>query len=156
MRKRASWIIGCLAVAIATPAAAQDGRPGADAERLPSVELPPELDRVLRDYERAWSGSDPAALSELFTRDGFALPLGRAPARGADAIRAAYENAGGPLRLRALAWEAGDSVAWIVGAYGYRPDGVDAGKFVLALSRSPGGPWRIAADIDSPIRRSQP
>ena len=35
MRKRASWIIGCLAVAIATPAAAQDGRPGAARSHSP-------------------------------------------------------------------------------------------------------------------------
>ena len=38
---------------------------------LPSVDLPPELNRVLGDYERHWKASDGTALSELFTDDGF-------------------------------------------------------------------------------------
>ncbi len=154
-----AWMIGCLALTTGVPAVAQEAqeaRSGTAAEAIPSVELPPELDRVLRDYERAWGGSDAAALAALFARDGFALPLGRPPARGREAIRSAYGNAGGPLRLRALAYAAEDTVAWIVGAYGYDPEGFDAGKFVLALTRRPGGPWEIAADIDSPIRRSEP
>lgn len=155
MRTAARWMVGIVLVAIAAPGTAQEvSLPGPD--RIPSVELPPELDRVLRDYERGWSASDPSALAELFARDGFALPMGRAPARGREAIRAAYANAGGPLRLRALAWAAADTVGWIVGAYTYRPDGTDDGKFVLALRRSPDGPWEISADIDSPIRRSEP
>jgi hypothetical protein len=33
------------------------------AERMPSVDLPTVLDRVLRDYERAWGGGDAAALA---------------------------------------------------------------------------------------------
>jgi hypothetical protein len=43
---------------------------------LPSVDLPPPLARVLTDYETAWQAKDPAALSRLFTEDGFVLSPG--------------------------------------------------------------------------------
>ena len=61
---------------------------------LPSITLPPALDRVLRDYERAWR-------------------------------------------------------ARIIGAYARESGEPDIGKFVLALRRTSGGPWRIAADMDN-------
>ncbi|NNE34150.1 MAG: DUF4440 domain-containing protein, partial [Rhodothermales bacterium] len=35
--------------------------------------LPPELDRVLRDYEQAWRSSDEVVLAKLFAHDGFVL-----------------------------------------------------------------------------------
>jgi hypothetical protein len=41
---------------------------------LPSVTLPPELDRVLRDYETAWTAKDAARLAKLFAEDGYVLP----------------------------------------------------------------------------------
>lgn len=120
---------------------------------LPSVALPPDLDRVLRDYERAWEAGDAPALASLFTEDGF-VPTGARWVRGHDAIREAYARAGGALRLRALAYAVQDTVGYIVGAYGYgdEPSTGDRGKFVLAVRRSPGGPWRIAADLDSTNR----
>jgi len=132
------------------PAAASPAVP-----RLPSVMLPPELDRVLRDYERLWKAGDGAGLARLFTDDGFiARPGGWI--RGRDAIGAAYQRmAGGDLRLRALAYAAGDTVGYIVGAYAYAQTAgeSDAGKFVLTLRRAPGAPWFIASDLDSAIRR---
>jgi len=123
----------------------------------PSVTLPPELDRVLRDYERAWQARDAAGLAALFAEDGFVLANGRPPARGRDAIRAAYAGAGGPLSLRALAYAAEDSVGFIIGAYAPGAGSGDIGKFVLALRRPGGGrgPWLIAADIDNPSQRPQ-
>lgn len=123
------------------------------APPLPSVMLPPELDRVLRDYERAWENGDAAALAGLFTQDGF-VPTGSGWVRGADAIREAYARAGGALRLRALAYAVQDTVGYVVGAYRYADDSstADRGKFVLALRRSPAGPWRIAADLDNTNR----
>lgn len=133
---------------------------GAEAQapavpRLPSVTLPAELDRVLRDYERLWKAGDGAGLAALFTEDGFiARPGGWI--RGRDAIRAAYQAmAGGDLQLRALAYAAGDTVGYIVGAYGYGATAstTDQGKFVLTLRRQRGSPWRIASDLDSAIRR---
>ena len=130
-------------------------RPVDTTPPLPSVTLPPALDRVLRDYERGWTAGDEAALAELFTADGFVLQGGRPPRRGRAAIREAYASAGAPVALRALAYATADSVGYIVGAYGERP-GVDQGKFVLALRRGRDGRWRIAADMDNPSPRAAP
>ena len=126
-----------------------------DPTQLPSVTLLAELDRVLRDYERAWAAGDPAALANLFTEDGFVLSNGNTPVRGHLAIRERYANAGGALRLRALGYATDDTVGYIVGAYGYgdEPGSPDNGKFVLALRRAANGHWLIAADIDNTNRR---
>lgn len=117
--------------------------------RLPSVTLPAEVERVLRDYERHWTAGDEAALAALFAEDGFILQNGRPPVRGREAIRQAYASSRGPLRLRALDYAADGSVGYIIGAFGYGEGDADMGKFVLALRREPGGPWLIAADIDN-------
>jgi ketosteroid isomerase-like protein len=115
----------------------------------PSVTLPPALDRVLRDYERAWQAHDADGLAALFATDGFVLADTRSPVRGRAAIREAYAHAGGPLLLRALAFQANGSVGWIVGVYRHDAASGDAGKFVLALQRDGDGRWLIAADIDN-------
>jgi ketosteroid isomerase-like protein len=135
---------------IVTPAHAQEPA----YAPLPLVTLPPELDRVLRDYERAWRAGDEAALAALFTPDGF-VPTRDGWVRGSEAIRRTYADGAGPLRLRALAWATADTVGYIVGAYGYGddPDGGDTGKFLLALRRGPEGRWLIAADLDNSNRR---
>jgi ketosteroid isomerase-like protein len=121
-------------------------------EQNPTVNLPPELDRVLRDYERHWKAKDGAALSALFTEDGF---IARGPwIRGRDAIRAAYStSSGGDLRLRAVGYAAGDTVGYIVGGYRYGEAASDGGKFILALRRAPRGDWKIAADLDASNRQ---
>lgn len=126
------------------------------SKELPDVTLPPELDRVLRDYERAWRAGDAAALASLFAEDGFALQNNNRPIRGRAAIQAAYEGKGGnPLRLRALAFADGDTVGYIIGAYGYGNTPGDTGKFTLTLRRSPGKPWLIFSDIDNTNASSQ-
>lgn len=139
----------------AQPAAGAAGATGAAAAApLPSVTLPPELDRVLRDYERAWSARDADGLAALFADDGFVLANGAAPRRGRAAIAEGYRGSGGPLALRALGYATADTVGWIAGAFARAPGEPDGGKFVLALRRAAvGQPWRIAADIDNPIRR---
>ena len=124
---------------------------------LPSIALPADLDRVLRDYERAWQAGDENALTALFTEDGF-VPTGQGWVRGRDAIRATYQSSSGDLQLRALAFAVQDTVGYIVGAYGYgeTPPVPDRGKFVLALRRARGGgPWLIAADLDQSNRTQQ-
>ncbi|HKE55282.1 MAG TPA: SgcJ/EcaC family oxidoreductase, partial [Pyrinomonadaceae bacterium] len=63
----------------------------------PSVDLPPELARVLRDYEAAWSKRDATALAQLFAEDGFVLPNGGTPVRGRAAVEKFYAGHGGPL-----------------------------------------------------------
>lgn len=130
---------------------ARQGTPPQAPAPLPSVDLPPELDRVLRDYEKHWKANNGEALSELFTDDGFINRNGWI--RGRDAIRQAYARSGGDLRLRALGYAAGDTVGYIVGGYRYGDAANDGGKFVLALRRAPRGEWKIAADLDAANRQ---
>lgn len=126
------------------------------SKALPDVTLPPELDRVLRDYERAWRAGDAVALASLFVEDGFALQNNSPPIRGRPDIQAAYESqAGGPLRLRALAFANGDTIGYIIGAYGYGDPSGDTGKFTLTLRRTPGEPWLIVSDMDNQNASSQ-
>jgi ketosteroid isomerase-like protein len=137
---------------VVLPSAALAAQVPADkpvATVLPSVTLPPALDRVLRDYERAWQGKDPAALAKLFTEDGMTLSNGKSWQRGRAAIEKGYAGAGGALTLRAVSYAVGDTVGYIIGGFALRPGEADAGKFVLALRRSRDGVWRIAADIDN-------
>ncbi len=131
-------------------AMAQQPDPAPAATLLPSVVLPPDLDRVLRDYERAWQGHDARALSELFAEDGFVLTGGHPPVRGRAAIRAAYSGAGGALSLRALAYSRTGRLGYIIGGFGTAPAAVDTGKFVLTLKRSARGRWLIMSDMDNP------
>jgi uncharacterized protein (TIGR02246 family) len=138
--------------AFARGAAAQETVPPAASE-LPSIALPPELDRVLRDYEAAWQRGDAAGLAALFAEDGFVLQGGRAPVRGRAAVQAAYAGQGGaPLRLRALAAAVADTVGFIIGAYRAGDAPGDQGKFTLTLRRRPGGRWLIFSDMDNPSR----
>jgi uncharacterized protein (TIGR02246 family) len=126
------------------------GQRPASSDTLPTVLLPPDLDRVLRDYERAWRARDAGGLAALFTEDGFVLSGGAPPVRGRAKIQARYAGSGGPLHLRAIAFAADDTVGYIIGTYGASPAEINAGKFVLALRRQPGGQWQIAADMDNP------
>ena len=107
---------GALALLVpAAPLPAQQVSPSTPAP-LPSVALPAALDRVLRDYERAWIARDAKALAALFTPDGLLMRPGFAPVRGTAAIEVAYQGAGGPLALRAFAYAFGQHqvmpVAW--------------------------------------------
>ena len=120
----------------------------------PDVALPPGLERVLRDYERAWRAGDAMALAALFAEDGFVLQGNHPPVRGRAAIQAAYEGQGeAPLRLRALAYSVEESNGYIIGAYGYGDTPGDMGKFTLTLRRAPGGSWLIFSDMDNSNRR---
>ena len=116
---------------------------------IPSVSLPPALDRVLRDYERAWSARDAAGLAALFVADGFVLPGGKPPARGRSAIRAAYEGHGGPLALRAFAFGVEGATGWILGGYAWKAGDPDDGKFTLTLRKEKDGRWMIVSDMDN-------
>ena len=136
---------------VAGPLLGQNVPEPATSTELPDVALPTQLDRVLRDYERAWRAGDAVALASLFTEDGFVLQSNRPPIRGRPAIQAAYEDqGGGPLRLRALAFSTGDTIGYIIGAYGYDNTPGDTGKFTLTLRRTPGEPWLIFSDMDNP------
>ncbi|GAA3929747.1 hypothetical protein GCM10022229_24300 [Luteimonas lutimaris] len=134
----------------ASPLFAQDPPQPAAMMELPESALPPDLDRVLRDYERAWRTGDAKAIALLFTEDGVLLQNYRPPVRGRAAIEAVYEGQrGSPLQLRALAYAAGDTVGYIVGGYRYGDAPHDIGKFTLTLERAPGKAWLISSDMDS-------
>jgi ketosteroid isomerase-like protein len=120
----------------------------------PTVELPPELARVLTDYETAWAARDAKALAALFAEDGFVLPSGKPPVPGRAAIEQHYQGQGGPLSLRAFAYATGGSVGYILGGYTSEKGNEDDGKFTLTLRKDAAGKWWILSDMDNSNRRS--
>jgi ketosteroid isomerase-like protein len=138
---------------VAAPGAAAPADATVEPAPLPSVTLPPDLARVLTDYEAAWRARDAAALARLFAEDGFVLSGGRPPIRGRAAVERHYRGSGGPLALRALAYATEGAVGYIIGGYARQAGDPDVGKFTLTLRREAGGPWLIVSDMDSPNRR---
>lgn len=114
----------------------------------PSVPLPAPLDRVLRDYEQAWTAKNPAALAALFTEDGFVMARDHEMVRGRANIAKHYAGAGGPLFLRAVAFRTSGDTGFILGAYTDAPNAPDRGKFTLTLRREKGR-WLIFSDMDN-------
>ena len=119
----------------------------------PAVALPPELARVLADYERAWRAKDAAGLSKLFVEDGFVLEPGVPMVRGRKAIEKIYTGDGGPLSLRAVAYATDGSVGYIIGGYASKAGRPDDGKFTLTLRKDNTGRWLIVSDMDNGNRR---
>jgi ketosteroid isomerase-like protein len=119
------------------------------AQPAATVTLPAEVDRLLKDYEKAWIAKDTDALAKLFTSDGMALPSGQMPAQGEERIRKAYsQSVGAPLNLRPVAYGASGELAYVIGGWGGASDKPEFGKFVLVLRRVDGR-WLIAADMDN-------
>jgi len=111
--------------------------------------LPPDLERVLRDYETAWQARDADALAALFTADGWVMSSGRPPVTGRAAIAERYAGSGGPLALRSLHWERRGDLAIILGGYARERGEPDVGKFTLTLRSDPAGRWQILSDMDN-------
>lgn len=118
-----------------------------------SVTLPPELARVLTDYEAAWKAGDAAALSHLFAEDGFVLAAGQAAVKGRAAIQRLYTHPGSPLSLRAFVYATNGEVGYIIGGYSAEPGKRDDGKFTLTLRKGKDGRWLIVSDMDNSNRR---
>lgn len=146
------------AVLTAFVAACAPGDAGSDApsERPddrtglpPVVEMPPELDRVLRDFEAGWEARDAQALADLFTEDGYVLYGGELPAVGRAEILEMYQGRGGPLSLVPYDYAVSDSVGFIIGGYAGSPEAREGGKFVLTLKRGDDGRWLIHSDMDN-------
>ena len=150
MRKAARTFL-LMTLLVASSAAGQQAAPAAE----PSVKLPPELARVLTDYEAAWSKKDPAALAGLFAEDGFVLPGGKPPVRGRAAIQKHYTGQGGPLSLRAIAYATEGGVGYIIGEYADAAGKPDLGKFTLTLKKGADGRWLIMSDMDNANRRRE-
>jgi ketosteroid isomerase-like protein len=134
-----------LALLGAVAAAAPDPAP----VPLPSIQLPPELARVLTDYEKAWRARDAAALARLFAEDGFVMSSNQLPVRGRAAIEQRYTGSGGPLLLRAFAYATDGKTGYIVGGFTNRQGAADIGKYTLTLSRGADGRWLIFSDMDN-------
>lgn len=132
-------LLGAVAVAAPDPAPVP----------LPSIQLPPELTRVLTDYERAWQARDAAALARLFAEDGFVMSSNELPVRGRAAIEKRYTGSGGPLVLRAFAYATDGKTGYILGGFTHHDGAADIGKFTLTLSRGADGRWLIFSDMDN-------
>lgn len=115
----------------------------------PSTQLPPELARVLTDYEVAWRNKDASSLAALFAEDGFVLSSGSPPVRGRLEIEKHYVGQGGPLVLRALAFATEGSVGYIIGEFSRQTGEPSVGKFTLTLRKSSDGRWLIMSDMDN-------
>ena len=120
----------------------------------PSVALPPDLARVLTDYEAAWSSRDAAALSRLFADNRVVVPNGCPPVKGRAAVQQCYTGSGGALSLRAVAFGRDNSLGYIIGAYTQQKGQPDGGKFTLTLLKEEGR-WLILADMDRSYPRVQ-
>jgi len=123
---------------------------------LAGVELPPEVARVLRDYERFNRPGSDSAFAALFTED--ALTSGQSGwVRGRQAIRSACCSRA-PLRLRAQGFAAADTVAYIAGivAIDSQPSPRDVTKLMLTLRKGGDGRWLIAARLAEEIRPPVP
>jgi ketosteroid isomerase-like protein len=143
-----------MTAAISIPLGAQARPDTAAAAQLPSVQLPPDLARVLTDYETEWRRGG-AAVAQLFMEDGYVLSGGRPPIKGRAAIAAHYGNGGWPLSLRAIAYAAEGSVGYIIGGYTMERGTPDVGKFTLTLRKQPNGRWMIVSDMDNQNRPPQ-
>ena len=136
--------------AVLEPAMAQQLAPSSVPEAVPpAVSLPPALDRVLRDYERAWRDGNGPGLAALFTDDGFAAQSGSPVRQGRAAIAQGITRPGGALQLTAYAFSVSDTLGYIVGGYRYPQSTGPGGRFVLALRMGAEGRWLIAADLDN-------
>jgi ketosteroid isomerase-like protein len=129
--------------------AASAAQPQETVPLQPGVKLPPELARVLSDYEAAWRIGDGPALARLFAEDGFVLPNGSPPVRGRTAIQEYYKGPGGPLVLRAFAFATEGPVGYIIGGFSRREGQPDVGKFTLTLRKGAEGRWLIVSDMDN-------
>ena len=123
------------------------------AQGVASVKLPPELQRVLGDYELAWRSHDAAGLAQLFAEDGFVLAPGEDIVRGRAAIQKLYAGWGGPLYLRAVAFATEGDVGYIIGCFSHEKGAIDDGKFTLTLRKASSGRWLIFSDMDNGNRK---
>lgn len=123
---------------------------------LPTIELPEELARLLRDRAAAWN--DKAALGALFTEDAVVLdPFGPEWLRGR---KAAVEYLGGlfsdPYQIRPIAFSIEGNAGHIVGYMTERSGDSDYyfAHVQLSLKKGADGVWRIAAE--SPMFEGPP
>ncbi len=156
VKRNGRWqVVNWQATKVEPEAASARKEVSAQEPDRPSVDLPPDLARVLKDYEAGWTAGDAAALANLFAEDGYVLSGGHGPVKGRVAIQKLYTHPGTPLFLRALAYAVNGNVGYIIGGYSRMPDQPDQGKFTLTLSKSVDGRWLIVSDMDNSNSRGQ-
>ena len=64
-------------------------------------------------------------------------------------IQKHYTGQGGPLALRAFAFDVDGSVGYILGGYARQNAEPDAGKVTLTLRKNADGRWLIVSDMDN-------
>jgi ketosteroid isomerase-like protein len=153
---RRELLRGACVLAVGSPALRTAAQEAASEDPVqPTVTLPPELARVLTDYETLWIHRDAAALAALFTEDGIVLSPGHPMVRGRAAIARYYGGPGGALALRAVAFAMEGNVGYIIGGFSRSPGAPDVGKFTLTLRRDASGRWLIQSDMDNGNARRQ-
>lgn len=119
-------------------------------ELLPPVEVPPELQRVLREREGI-AGKD--TVTDLFTEDAQLVDLNGETAwvRGRQAIHSGIAGGRPGYRLLPNAYEINGDAAWIATTTvrGEPPALRHTSNVLLVLRRGPDGTWRIAAESGS-------
>ena len=116
----------------------------------PTIKLPPELNRVLRDFEKCWKARDAEGVANLYTEDGLLMMSGMPPVRGREAVKLKLAPmVGGELALRAFAYATDGKVGFILGGISSKAGAPDAGKFTLTLKRQADGKWLIHSDMDN-------
>jgi predicted TIM-barrel fold metal-dependent hydrolase len=150
---------------LAGPSAGQSGQPAADhhlhllspaiverfaREPMPPVQLPPELDRVLRERESI-AGKD--TVTDLFTPDAQFVDLNGDTdwVRGREAIHAGIAGGRPGYRLVPNAYKVTGDAAWIAAATvrGEPPALRQTSSVLFALQKGPDRVWRIAAESGS-------
>jgi hypothetical protein len=143
-----------LAVLLAVKLAFGQGEAPVESPQ-PSITLPPDLARILTDYETDWTSGKSVALAELFAEDGFVLGESNPMVRGRANIERFYRGSHRPLSLRAVAYATDGKVGYILGGFGDAPGLPDRGKFTLTLQKDASGRWLIMSDMDNGNGRAQ-
>ena len=124
---------------------------------LPDVQLPPALERVLRERNRIMGTEDAAEIDRLFTRDAVMYDLfGSRWGRGRDAVLDMVGAYTTDSRFAAVDFGMGESSGFIsgVGRTGDNPK--PDMTFMLGLERDATGAWRIAAEYATSIEGDAP
>ena len=116
------------------------------AEQIVEVDLPPDLNALLEQFENGWRTRNAAGVAALFTADGV-MQIGRDWQRSPSGIHLSLLGRGANVRFHPQAFDRDTTLAYIAGSYGgnSEPPPGDRGRFMFALRRSSGGPWRLSA-----------
>lgn len=148
-----SLLIAALSAALLAPLAATAGDVPAEQD---TAAITQQLDR----YEQALNASDLDAVMSLYAEDAVFMPQHRLPAVGRDAVREAYRDVFGAIRLNidfnidevrllshdwAFARTRSNGTVKVLGSD--HPVGPEANQEVFLLHREDDGQWRFARYI---------